>query len=328
MPINVDYTGLPKLPREAMDLVDILYSGKTLGASRNMRQINEIFMTIARTWKGTSAKELVETVRGTGNYIAKTRGKNTPSIGNAINKVLFGLEELAGGDVKDVLSFIKARGEDFNKTSISNVDKIATYGANLLAESKCILAFDYSSSMTAIIKKLGENGQKKHFVIPESRDLDGGRPIVKETIPYGHTVDFIIDMAVFHFIKQVDAVIIGAETVFADGSCWNTVGSYLIALLAQANHVPYFVATELIKIDPRSFGGYIKPLVSEDYSRVLDYPSDFEKTELINVHAPVFDRVPPAMIDSYITEQGVMPPYQIWRQSKEFLSDFGIDPLA
>ena len=180
----------------------------------------------------------------------------------------------------------------------------------------------------AVLKELGNRRLKKHIIVPESRDLDGGRPIVKEAIAMGHTVDFVIDMATAHFMKTVDAIIIGAETIFANGGCWNTIGSFGIAVLAEYYKIPLYVPTELIKIAPYSYKGIDKVMIYDDYSSLLDYPESFEKPEMITVTAPAFDFVPPEMITAYVTERGIINPYSLSSEAEIFLNEIGVDPLA
>ena len=181
--------------------------------------------------------------------------------------------------------------------------------------------------MAAVLRELGERGLQKRILIPESRDLDGGRPIVKEAAAVGHSVDFVIDMAVSYFIKDVDAVIIGAETIFANGGAWNTIGSFCMAALADHCNIPLYIPTELIKIDPNSFLGVEKEIKFDDYSEILNYPKSFNQPDMISVSAPALDFVPPEMITAFITEQGAINPYLLWEKARQFLLDIDVDPL-
>jgi ribose 1,5-bisphosphate isomerase len=211
---------------------------------------------------------------------------------------------------------------------LKNAELIAAYGANLLMDCKCVLAFDYSSSMLAVLREVAKRGKKIHLIVPESRDLDGGRPIVSEATAVGHSVQFVVDFAFHNYMRQADAVIIGAETIFSNGDCWNTVGSLPIAILADYFHVPFYVPTELIKIDSRSFRGEIKPMKMDDYSNILKYPGTFAHPELINVESPALDNVPAKLITAYITEQGVMPASNLWNAALHYLESIEKSPFG
>ena len=328
MPIVDERSGLPELPEEAQKIVDVMNSGATLGASRNIRQINDVFLKTAKYWAGSDAQVLIQAIQKTAEYYINNRGKNTPAIGNAINKVLIGLEDLDTDQVDKVVEFLDQRCQLYNEKSIENVTAISNMGANLLEGAETILAYDYSSSQMGVLRELGIRGLKKEILIPESRDLDGGRPIVRESISVGHHVKFVIDMATSYFMRDVDAVIIGAETIFANGGCWNTIGSFNMAILADYYKVPVYVPTELIKIDPRSFLGIEKEIKFDDYSEILEYPGSFESPEMISVIAPALDLVPPSLITAFITEKGVINPAQLWSHAIAFLDEIHVDPFS
>lgn len=319
---------MPNLPDAVAPLVDLMHSGKELGASRNIRQINDLFCAIADSWEVNDGGLLVNTLIATGDYFTENRGKNTPAIGNAIGLVLNGIEEYKKSDISAVKEFIYKKRENYNNKSIENIKKISSYGANLLMNCKTVMPFDYSSSMLAVLKEVAERGKKLNLIIPESRDLDGGRPIVHEATECGHTVKFVIDFAFHNYMRYLDAVIIGAETIFSNGDCWNTVGSYPIALLADYFHVPLYIPTELIKIDGRSFMGVIKTMKVDNYSTILNYPDDFKYPNLINVEAPALDNVPAKLISAYITEKGVMPAENLWVASLNYLESIGKSPFG
>lgn len=315
---------LSLLSDSARQTINQLLSGEFLGASRNIRQINDLFVAIATDWGNDSGQRLIETLLATGDYLSATRGRNTPAIANAIRIVLKDLLQEIEATPEQIRTLIEARRTEYNALSIRNAELIAEYGANLLAACEVVLAFDYSSSMSAILKKLGEWGRKIRLIVPESRSLDGGRPIVNEATASGHSVVFIVDMAFSHFLHQAEAVLIGAETIFANGDCWNTIGSYPIAVLAQQHHIPFYVPTEFIKIDTRSFTGQQKTIQPHNYAAILNYPTSLQHPDLVSVIAPDLDKVPANLITAYITPQGVMPPGQIWNETRQFLESNGI----
>ncbi len=307
---------LPLLPPAAQAIVDEMESGKTLGASRNTRQINDLLCNIAKNWVGESGSELAFLIRQVGDYFIGTRGKNTPVIGNALRVVLHGLDP--DDSVNRLREFIYAKRASYNEKSLENLRRMGIYGANLLADCKTLMPFDYSSTMLTILKTLADRGLHKELYVLESRALDGGRPIAREAVAWGHRIVFTVDMALWDCLTHSDAVLIGAESFQADGTVWNTIGSLPIAMLGSSLRVPYYVATELLKVDTRSFAGVRKPISPHDYCNVLGYPDTFVHPDSVSVMAPDLDAVPASLIGAYITEQGVLPPSEIYRASKAF----------
>lgn len=316
-----DAVTLPQLPGAATPFAEPLLSGAPLGASRQIRMINDLLVAVADAWS-SSAEELVETLRGTAVFFVATRGLNTPAIGNALDPLVRELETLRTEttDVEGLRGWIAERRSAYNAESLHNVDRMAELGASVLADAKTIIAFDYSSTMLAILTRLAERGHRIRAIVPESRCLDGGRPIVEEATASGHSADFVPDMSVGHFIREADAVLIGAETIFANGDCWNTIGSYPLAELARIHGVPFYVATELIKIDPRSFAGVRPPVRPRDFAGVLGYPGSFSHPDRISAVAPELDTTPAALVTAYITPTGILPPEQIGAEAKRLLA--------
>jgi ribose 1,5-bisphosphate isomerase len=320
-------TKLPSLPASAQGLLNKVFSGEELGASRNIRRINDAFCAIADEWDGSSRLTLVSSLLQTGEHLIETRGRNTPAIANAVRLVLHGLTELDGDTPARVTEFVTRRRDEYNARSIASVERIARYGANVLQESRTILAFDYSSTVLAILQKLAEQGRQARLIVPESRSLDGGRPIVAQATAYGHLVRFIPDMAFGHYMAETDAVLIGAETLFASGDCWNTIGSYPIALVAARYQVPVYVATELIKIDPLSFQGIRRAIRPYDYASLYNYPASFSDSSSVSVVAPELDNLPARYITSYITERGLLLPEHLRPVAQQFLESIGTPVL-
>jgi ribose 1,5-bisphosphate isomerase len=309
----------PGLPKQAERQLEQMYRPGNLGASRFIRQSSDLFRLVVEGWEGDDGRELVEALLDTGDYISATRGRNTPAVSNAVRVMLRGLRELRLVSVAEVAQHVHANHEAFVAEAQAIVERVAECGANLLAACDTILAFDYSSSQMAILRRLAEGGQLKHLIVPESRTLDGGRPIADEATALGFGVRFIADMAFAQFMPQVDTVLSGAETIFADGSCWNTVGSLAIAAFAAHQHIPYYVATDLMKMDPRSFEGVRRLPRPHDFAALLGYPGSFLYPDRISVEASDLDEIPPSLITSFITQEGILAPEHLGEQARQFL---------
>lgn len=317
---------ISQFPDTVVPMFIELESRQSLGASRNIRQINDLLCAIADHWKA-SVPDLISCLLATGEYFIETRGCNTPAVSNALRMVLLNLDKDTSLTIPKIQKLMLDRKIQYNDRSIQNTEKIGTFGANLCVDTKALLVFDYSSSVMAILRKLAERGIHKHLIVTEGRDLVGGPPIVHEATDLGHTVEFVLDMAFHHFLGKVDAVLVGAETIFANGDCWNTVGSFPIAVLSNQLHVPFYIATELIKIDARSFQGIYRPMKPVDYSELFGYPAEFKHPELIKVSAPNLDIIPRSLITGYITEKGILLPELIWPETFHFLESIGVSPI-
>ena len=107
-------------------------------------------------------------------------------------------------------------------------------------------------------------------------------------------------------LDKVDAVFIGAETFYPDGTAFNTIGSDILAELCMLRHVPYYVLTPLIKGDIRARYGIYKEVLTKDLKNELaaQWPEElkervaFESIELVGVR--------PECITAYVCEKGIL----------------------
>ena len=297
--------------------LDNIISGKYLGLSRNVRQINSLFSRICKTY-GNDKSKLLETLKIVSDYLVVTRGKNTPSIKNAIDLIFVESKSYSDLDVYEISKHIISRTDQLNKDSILNADKIASYGAKLLEKSKLILAFDYSSSVINVLSKLAENKNIATIIVPESRILNGGSPIAKEVIKMGHKVEFIFDMAFCEKIKNMDAVLIGAESFDINGDCWNTIGSYPISLVASNYKVPVYVPTEFIKFNYKSLKNIAKEIISDNFKDAFDIPKVVRNSKNISFFCNELEKVPAMYLKKYITPIGNITPSKLDVEIKKF----------
>ena len=134
------------------------------------------------------------------------------------------------------------------------------------------MAFDYSSTVSAIVLAMAAPNRTFTVVVPESRTISGGARYLEEFIPAGLTVRYLPDAAIEYGLGFCDAALFGVETLRSDGSFLNTIGSRMIAKLARLQGIEVYGCTDLLKLDLRSYSGcrpvpalrsYDKPLLTD-----------------------------------------------------------------
>ena len=101
----------------------------------------------------------------------------------------------------------------------------------------------------------------------------------------------------------VDAVVVGADRIAANGDTANKIGTYGVAVLARHHGVPFYVAAPSSTIDFTCPDGSCIPIEQRAAAEVLAAP--IPGVEVMN---PSFDVTPAALIAGFITEQGVFAP--------------------
>jgi len=298
------------------DLAKII-SGEYLGLSRNVRQINCLFSKICKTYNNDKNK-LLQIIQLVSDYLISTRGKNTPSIKNALDLIFINSEEYKYLIVSDISNQIISRAVELNNDSIDNAKKIANFGAKLLSNAKMIIAFDYSSSVMNVLSNLAENQKYLTIIVPESRILNGGSPIAEEAIQMGHNVEFIFDMAFCVKLKDTDAILIGAESFDINGDCWNTIGSYPISFVSFHHNIPVYVPTEFIKFNYKSLKNIKKNIISDNFKDAFNLPKSIHNSKNINYSCNELEKVPANILKSYITPIGCISPINMHYEIKKY----------
>ncbi|MES5823700.1 S-methyl-5-thioribose-1-phosphate isomerase [Streptomyces sp. RG80] len=165
-------------------------------------------------------------------------------------------------------------------------------------------------------------GQLRRLWVDETRPLlQGARLTAYEAARSGMAYTLLTDNAAGSLFAagEVDAVLIGADRIAADGSVANKVGSYPLAVLARYHHVPFIVVAPVTTVDPDTPDGA---------SIEVEQRPGFEVTEVAAPQVPVtgaggglavaplgtqaynpaFDVTPPELVTAIVTEEGVVSP--------------------
>jgi ribose 1,5-bisphosphate isomerase len=219
------------------------------------------------------------------------------------------------------IEFIHQKMNDFEQRNRQNLELINKYAQSVLSRMNAILLFDYSSTVGKMIETCDH---PLEVFIAESRALDGGRPYISQALKGRHTVHFIPDVAIYHYLKKCDGVFIGAETFYADGTVFNTVGTEMVASLCNTFNIPFYILTTLVKIDLRSVYGYNKqPLMLNLRNRISPDLDDQIKDQ-IDYLCPEVVEISSKWITAFITEAGIVPPSAIFHLSTTFLNENGV----
>lgn len=286
------------------ELFDDIVMSRVLGASRHTKMIGDMILSIVNH-DGMDSTELIESVSAVADYFKETRGKNSRAIYTAINMMVSGLDGMHGLSPDEVRERIRKQVGDFAVSSAENTEKTIAWAVELCRPMHTVMIFDYSSTVDSFVRNLGH---RMTVYIPESRALDGGRPFVKGALEGGHEVRFIPDTAMMQALADCDAAFMGAETLYPDGSVFNTIGSDMLGVLCKECGVPLYVLSPLIKVDTRPVYGYsrLAPMpfdygqrLAEGWEVGLRGRVDFKGIKLV--------KVDPRYITAIISEAGIVP---------------------
>jgi methylthioribose-1-phosphate isomerase len=108
----------------------------------------------------------------------------------------------------------------------------------------------------------------------------------------------------------IDAVIVGADRIAANGDVANKIGTYSVAVLARHHDIPFYVAAPLSTLDLAIPDGSHIPIEQRDPSEVTHAGGSRVAPEGVRVFNPAFDVTPHALVTAIVTDRGVArPPY-------------------
>ena len=105
---------------------------------------------------------------------------------------------------------------------------------------------------------------------------------------------------------KIDAVIVGADRIAANGDVANKIGTYTVAVLAKEHGIPFYVAAPLSTIDLSLSDGSQIPIEERDGREVTHCGEVQLAPDGVAVYNPAFDVTPARLVTAIITEQGIV----------------------
>jgi methylthioribose-1-phosphate isomerase len=165
----------------------------------------------------------------------------------------------------------------------------------------------------SVVTTAHRQGKIRQVYVDETRPLfQGARLTSWELLRAGIEVVLITDSTAASVLREgrVQAVIVGADRIAANGDTANKVGTYPLAVLAQRHNVPMYVAAPVSTLDPHTLTGNDIPIEERDPSEVTQVAGIRIAPEGVRTYTPAFDVTPHELISAIITDRGVLrPPY-------------------
>lgn len=138
--------------------------------------------------------------------------------------------------------------------------------------------------------------------------LQGARLTTWELLQSGVDVTLITDNMAAHTIveKGIDAIIVGADRITANGDTANKIGTFNLAILAKTFGIPFYVAAPLSTFDVSLQSGKEIPIEERNPEEVTHIGDVRIAPEDIKVYNPAFDVTPNELITAIITEKGIL----------------------
>jgi len=211
---------------------------------------------------------------------------------------------------------LKAEADRVLAEDLAACRAIGRNGAALVPDGKGILTHCNAGGLATagygtalgVVRAALEAGKKCSVFADETRPwLQGARLTAWELLQDGIPVTLLPDVAAASLLGsgRIGCVVVGADRIARNGDTANKVGTYPLALAAQAAEVPFFVAAPTSTVDLRARSGREIPIEQRSPSEVTHLAGARVAAEGVDVFNPAFDVTPARYISAIVTERGV-----------------------
>ncbi|MDD3519865.1 MAG: S-methyl-5-thioribose-1-phosphate isomerase [Actinomycetota bacterium] len=276
----------------------------------------------ANQFNGNSERDFVDFLE---KAIVKI-GSSRPTAVNlfwALRRMRKTITDLKGRNIEDVKAklvseAVKMEAEDIKINKMIGKNGIQAFSDFLNDKEKLKILTHCNAGALAtagygtalgVIRSLAEAGRIENVVVDETRPyLQGARltawELHEEKIPYFIIAD---NMAAYMMSKnEVDAVVVGADRIAANGDSANKIGTLGVSILAMHFKIPFFIAAPLSTIDINISSGDDIPIEERDGNEIRELMGKKIIPEYMPVKNPSFDYTPNSNISAIITEKSVI----------------------
>ncbi|MCK5077086.1 MAG: S-methyl-5-thioribose-1-phosphate isomerase, partial [Calditrichia bacterium] len=269
----------------------------------------------ALTNKGFAAKEFREKVLKDIEYLKTSR----PTAVNLF-LVLEQFERLLSESFKDsgeYLQKIEKLAVAVHKDDEERCRRIGEYGQQVIPKDAVLLTHCNTGTLATggigtalgIVYTAVEKGKNIKVYVDETRPLLQGSRLTAYELQYaGINATLISDnmAAAVMANTKIDAILVGADRIAANGDTANKIGTYGLAVLAKHHKIPFYTVAPLTTFDMKIKSGKEIPIEERDPLEVKKIKDNIIAPEEINVYNPAFDVTPHELISGIITDHGII----------------------
>jgi methylthioribose-1-phosphate isomerase len=233
-------------------------------------------------------------------------GDQSPSADSIRQSVLDEAQRIADEDVE-----INKRMAEHGAALINDGDTIVHH-----CNTGALATVDWGTAL-GVIRTAHEQGKKIHVLVDETRPrLQGARLTAWELEQYGIPYEIIPDNTAGYFLKagKAQKCFVGSDRTAANGDVANKIGTYMLALAAHDNGVPFYPVVPTSTIDLSLAHGDLIPIEERDPQEVLGLEFQGERVAPIEAEARniAFDVTPHRLVTAIVTENGIVyPPFEM-----------------
>lgn len=220
------------------------------------------------------------------------------------------------GNDADIFAALLEEADAILRDDIEANRRMGAFGAELLPDDAVVLTHCNAGAIATgghgtalgVIRSAREAGKRVKVFADETRPLfQGARLTVWELERDGFDVTLIAEGMAGALMRstRIDAVIVGADRIAANGDTANKIGTYGLSVLAKEHGVPFYIAAPFTTVDTSLFSGASIPIEQRSDEEMRALPNGMRVPDGVRVWNPAFDVTPAENITAIITERGV-----------------------
>jgi len=276
----------------------------------------------ARSSQAQGRDELLDELRAAAETLIAAR-PTAVNLSWAVTRLLRRAE--AEPDSSTIPDALLAEAQALADEDVEINKRLGEHGATLIRDGDTILhhcntgalaTVDYGTAL-GVIRTAHEQGKRIHVLVDETRPrLQGARLTAWELKHLNIPFTLIADNAAGHFMRtgQVNLVLVGSDRTAANGDVANKIGTYKLAVVAQANGIPFYPCVPISTIDLSLPTGDDIPIEERPVEEItgVAYQGRPIAPEGIRAANPAFDVTPHRYVTGIVTENGIAyPPFEI-----------------
>ncbi len=271
----------------------------------------------------SSNSELLADLQAAANTLKSAR-PTAVNLAWALNRILSKVSNLQLSTADSIRQFVLEEAQRIADEDVEINKRMAEHGAKLIDDGDTIIhhcntgalaTVDWGTAL-GVIRMAHEQGKRVHVLVDETRPrLQGARLTAWELEQYGIPYEIISDNMAGYFLKtgKAQKCFVGSDRTAANGDVANKIGTYMLALAAFDNGVPFYPVVPTSTIDLSLAHGGLIPIEERDPREVLGLEFEGQPVAPQNAKARnvAFDVTPARLVTGIVTENGVAyPPFE------------------
>jgi methylthioribose-1-phosphate isomerase len=232
-------------------------------------------------------------------------------------KRLFAASLAAGDTLNQIQTRILAEADAMYDEDIAACKAMGAFGGALMPEEGGVLTHCNAGALATcgygtalgVIRSAVEHGKRIHVYADETRPfLQGARLTAWELMADGIQTTVICDNMAASLMRagKIQAVVVGADRIAANGDFANKIGTYNVAILAKEHGIPFYCAAPWSTIDLATETGDAIPIEERSPIEVTHHGGKQLTPHGVGVCNPAFDVTPAKYVTAIFTERGVL----------------------